>query len=88
MPARSPYYDPKYQAEVDHIEDMVEFHPEVLNALSEQERAIASEYYFAGRDIDVDDIFAYRAGLLAKKPNIEEEAVPVYHKLMRALNSR
>jgi hypothetical protein len=33
-----------------------------------------SEYYWLGRDIDVDDIFAYRRALVARRPKIKGRA--------------
>lgn len=66
--------DAAYQDEINRVEDFIEFHPEALAALPPADRQVLGRYYFAGRDIDVDDVFAYRQQLVVAEPGIEERA--------------
>jgi hypothetical protein len=64
----------QYKDDVSLMEDMVEFHPTFLDDLSPEDRDVLAEYYFAGREVDVDELGQYRDELMAKKPGIEARA--------------
>jgi hypothetical protein len=42
--------------------------------LTPDQRDVLSDYYWLGREIDVDDIFAYRRALSAREPEIKNRA--------------
>jgi hypothetical protein len=71
----------QYKATVTQIEDLVEFHPALLVQLSAVDREALSQYYFAGRKVDVDDLAKYRDELVANQPDIEAKAHDAWAKL-------
>jgi hypothetical protein len=56
------------------LEEMIEFHPDYLAGLNDQDRDVLSQYYFAGREVDADDLGRYRDDLVVKVPDIEAKA--------------
>jgi hypothetical protein len=65
----------QYHDNVTLLEDTLEFHPDFLDQVDSADKEILSQYYFAGRPVDVDDLDAYRNGLIAKDAGIESRAV-------------
>lgn len=63
-----------YSSLVTFLEGLADFHPEYMSDLTPKQREVLSDYYWFGRDIDVDDIFAYRHTLVGRRPGIKREA--------------
>lgn len=70
----SSYFDPLYNRQVGVVEGLIDFHPEFLAELDEKSRAVMEQYFFAGKEINVNDIFLYRNELLEKEPEIKAQA--------------
>jgi Fe-S-cluster formation regulator IscX/YfhJ len=46
---------------------------------------LLSEYFFVGREIELDDVFEYREGLLKSDPSVDQRANQVLKRLLDAL---
>jgi hypothetical protein len=46
----------------------------MVSDLSRTQQRVLADYYWFGRDIDVDDIFQYRRDLMTRHPQIRQEA--------------
>ncbi len=63
-----------YASTVTSLEGVFDNHPDCFDGLSDEDRKVLSEFYFAGREIDVEDIQAYREELLRRDPTILKRA--------------
>lgn len=75
-----------YASTVTSLEGVYDNHPDCFDGLSAEDRDVLSEFYFAGRDIDVEDIQAYRVYLLKQDPDIlkrAQTALKNFHTLYR-----
>jgi hypothetical protein len=63
-----------YASTVTSLEGVFDNHPDCFDGLSEEDQQVLSEFYFAGREIDVADIQAYRDELLREDPTILKRA--------------
>ncbi len=63
-----------YASTVTALEGVFDNHPDCFDELSSEDREVLSKFYFAGREIDVDDIQAYRDELLREDPTILKRA--------------
>lgn len=66
--------DRAYSNIVTFLEGLADFHPEMVTTLPSAEQQVLGDYYWFGRDIDVDDIFEYRRSLAARQPELKQEA--------------
>jgi hypothetical protein len=73
LPKR-PIEDRAYSNIVTFLEGLASFHPEMVSDLGPKQRQILSDYYWFGREIDIDDIFRYRRALVAQRPEVKQEA--------------
>jgi hypothetical protein len=69
------------------IEDLLEFHPELLDRLSGEDQLALSKVFFAGREVDVEDVAIYHAQLQTKEPELMREAQAAYQRLVHASKS-
>jgi hypothetical protein len=70
----SSHFDPMYNRQIGVVQGLVDFHPEFLEALDDKSKAVMKHYFFAGKEINVDDVFLYRDTLLKKEPEIKAQA--------------
>lgn len=63
------------------IEDLLEFHPELLDRLSKDDREALRSFFFAGRDIDVESVADYQSKLEQSQPGISAQARAAYLRL-------
>jgi hypothetical protein len=63
-----------YSSLVTFLEGLADFHPEYMSDLTPEQRDVLSDYYWFGRAINVDDIFAYRRALVARQPKTKARA--------------
>lgn len=84
MPKQNNVEDKLYEAQVNFCETEIgqendpeeeyDERDEVFQSLPEELKDAMREYFFAGRNVDVDDVFEYRRQLLQEKPWIKEKA--------------
>jgi hypothetical protein len=60
------------------LENLLQYHPEYLSVLEEEEQALLLQYYFTPAGVDGE---AYRDGLKAADPNAEMNAQKALSKL-------
>ncbi len=77
-----------YKQTVTLLEELVEFHPAYLEALTQDDRDVLSRYYFAGRDVDVDDLGEYRSKLVNDEAGIESRAQDALARFKAVANLR
>ncbi len=65
-----------------HIEDLLEFHPDFLAKLSSEDREVLSKFFFAGRDIDIENVAEYQKDLEKSQPGITTQALAAYKRLV------
>ncbi len=65
-----------------HIEDLLEFHPEFLTKLSGEYQEVLRQFFFAGRDIDVESVADYQRDLEQRQPGITARARAAYWRLV------
>lgn len=70
-----------------NVEDLLEFHPEFLEQVSLDDRELLAKFFFAGREVDVEDVAKYQDGLESSDPGITERARQAYARLMSAARS-
>jgi hypothetical protein len=51
----------RYIQRVNLTEDLMSFHPEFLEAVTDQQRRLLRRHYFAGRDVDVASVADFRS---------------------------
>lgn len=52
----------------------MEFHSELLDRLSEEDRPALTKVFFASREVDVEDVAIYYAQLQTEGPELTREA--------------
>lgn len=65
----------QYKQSISELEELIEFHPEYLDKIDANDRTMLSQYYFAGRRVNVDDLEKYRDELLAQDPSLLSRAL-------------
>lgn len=75
-------FNQAYNDKVNLVQDLYSFHPEYFAKLSEQDQELLSGFYFADREVDVENIFEYREVQIEKKPTIESAAEKAYSRLL------
>ncbi len=78
----------KYTQITNDIEDLLEFHPELLDQLSKDDREVLSSFFFAGRDIDVESVADHQSKLEQSQPGISAQARAAYHRLKELSKTR
>lgn len=63
-----------YSNIVTFLEGMLDFHSEYFDDASRLNETALSQYFFWGREIDIDDIFAYRKALVARDSTVASRA--------------
>ena len=76
--------DAEYVKIVNHLEDLLGFHPEYLDALLAPAKDDLRKYFFAGREVDQADVLAYRQQVLNQDPELETRALAAYEQLQTA----
>ena len=71
-----------------NVEDLLEFHPEILDAMNDADRDVLSKFFFAGREIDVVSVADYQADLENAEPGITETARAAYGRFMQAAGAK
>ncbi len=74
-----------YNDETLFADGIVEFHPEIYAALSNEEQRILQTYYLTGKSTPTN-IFDYRSELLRQHPDINDKAQVVLQKILHMLN--
>jgi hypothetical protein len=85
LPVRRTTEELAYSSLVTFLEGLADFHPEFLKELTPDRRRVLGDYYWFGRDIDIDDIFAYRRALLAREPEIKARAEAALAEFFRSI---
>jgi hypothetical protein len=70
----------EYETRVSLIEDLLEFHPDLLHRLTSTDQALLAKYYFAGSDISPSSLSKYRSDLLRRTPDIEARSDTAYRR--------
>ena len=70
-----------------NVEDLLEFHPDFLEKVSLDDRELLAKFFFAGREVDVEDVAKYQADLESSDPGVTERARQAYARLMSAAGS-
>ncbi len=65
------------------LEDLIEFHLEFLEAVSEEDRTLLPDYYFAGREIDVASVEEYQKQREQAEPGISARARIAYGRFVK-----
>ena len=76
--------DAEYIKIVNHLEDLLEFHSEYLESLTPQDKEDIRTYFFAGREVDHEDVLVYRQQVLGQDPQLEARALAAYEQLQAA----
>lgn len=71
-----------YSNIVTFLEGLLDFHPEYFQTGSTRDKDALAQYYFWGRDIDVEDIYLYRKQLLNNDNNIKTKAESALDKFL------
>jgi hypothetical protein len=85
LPARRTTEELAYSSLVTFLEGLADFHPNYMSDLSPEQRSVLSNYYWFGRAIDIEDIFAYRRALVARQPEIKARAEGVLAEFFRSI---
>jgi hypothetical protein len=72
----------QYRRTISLIDEILAQHPKFFDQLNPTERDMLSQYYFAGRSVDVDDIEEYRTKLIQRSPEIELVANKAFDRLL------
>src|SRR5258706_14082668 len=74
----------RYNDESLFLEEIIEFHPEVYNALPARDQEVLQAYYLVGQPVP-ENIFEYRKALLHEQPSIEAQAKAVFDRILSML---
>lgn len=74
----------RYNDEIVFIDGIVDMHPEVLAAMSDEDRETLEVYYLVGQAVP-ENIFEYRSSLVEDNPGIQNRAMIVFNKLLAVL---
>ena len=66
--------DALYERRVNFFEDYLSHHPEAWALTPPVDRELLSRLFFAGRKVDVGDVFVYRRVLALRDPDLERSA--------------
>lgn len=82
-PTREPGHNSELTQMTNNIEDMLEFHPEFLQQVSAEDRELLAKFFFAGREVDVEDVARYQDELEENNPGITDRAKHAYIRFMQ-----
>jgi hypothetical protein len=75
----------RFNDEIIFIDGIVETHPEIYTALSDEDREALQVYYLVGQPTP-ENVFEYRSELVRLDPHIQARAARAFNKLLAMLD--
>lgn len=76
----------RYNDEILFLDGIVEFHPDIYDALSAEDKELLRAYYLVGQPTP-ENVFVYRNNLVREQPGIEARARAVFARILDALDA-